>query len=293
MRPYIHLIHHTSYLIHKKDSTMKKLLLTLTGVSAIMTALMAQAPDLTGCVGKGYTLTNAKPAAGAEPITYAWVENDVAVPGAYDAELIVAEGQAVAGDYTYVRTASNADCSLVSSNAYTVRVLPAGAAGETPDATCGCVEGATDCSGTCTTSGTYTTPDGACAGCHLAYMRQWDQCGNLLSSTYSTTESTCTTPNYTACDGACINCTTAYLQEHDACGAVVRSNVGTCGSSSCSNPPTLSSCMSNPVAIGHDENVSWEAALALCKQSACSNGYRYINAQSSGTVWLICYRCQN
>jgi hypothetical protein len=101
---------------------MKKLLLTLTGVSMIMTALMAQA-DMEVCAGKPYTLTNAKPAEGAEPITYQWFENSSPI-GSGTPELTVAEGRPVAGEYKYVRVASNAACTL-SSNTYTVRVLPA------------------------------------------------------------------------------------------------------------------------------------------------------------------------
>jgi hypothetical protein len=41
-----------------------------------------------------------------------------------------------------------------------------------------CVTGTTNCSGACTTTGTYTTNDGACTGaCNTAYVQVRDQCG--------------------------------------------------------------------------------------------------------------------
>jgi hypothetical protein len=100
---------------------MKKLLLTLTGVSMIMTALMAQA-DMEVCAGESYTLTSEKLATGEQPITYQWYENESPI-GSSTPELIVTAGQAVAGEYKYVRVASNAACTL-SSNTYTVQVVP-------------------------------------------------------------------------------------------------------------------------------------------------------------------------
>ena len=59
---------------------------------------------------------------------------------------------------------------------------------------CGCVSGTTDCSGTCMTTGYYNRNDGACTGeCNKAYVRRFNQCGTLVSSTYSTyTNTSCT-----------------------------------------------------------------------------------------------------
>jgi hypothetical protein len=52
-----------------------------------------------------------------------------------------------------------------------------------------CVHGTTNCSGACTTNGTYTTNDGACSGsCETAYVQLRDQCGSLLNPSASTYE---------------------------------------------------------------------------------------------------------
>jgi hypothetical protein len=98
---------------------MKKLLFTLMGVSAMTTALFAQ--DLSVCVSKGYTLTSTADAVGVVPITYQWYENGAKV-GTGQATLGIVGGR-TAGEYAYVRVASNAACTL-SSNTYTVRVKP-------------------------------------------------------------------------------------------------------------------------------------------------------------------------
>jgi hypothetical protein len=56
-----------------------------------------------------------------------------------------------------------------------------------------CVTGTTNCSGTCTTTGTYTTNDGPCTGaCKTAYKQIKDQCGHVLSGNAGTyTNDTC------------------------------------------------------------------------------------------------------
>jgi hypothetical protein len=57
-----------------------------------------------------------------------------------------------------------------------------------------CAYGTTNCSGACTTTGTYTTNDGACTGaCRTAYVQQRNQCGVTTNSTYNTyTNNACT-----------------------------------------------------------------------------------------------------
>jgi hypothetical protein len=53
--------------------------------------------------------------------------------------------------------------------------------------TCLCATGTTNCSGTCKTTGTYTTNDGDCTGtCNTAYVQQRNQCGNVTNAKYST-----------------------------------------------------------------------------------------------------------
>jgi hypothetical protein len=48
-----------------------------------------------------------------------------------------------------------------------------------------CAIGTTNCSGTCKTTGTYTTNDGACTGeCNYAYVQLWDPCDVLVNATY-------------------------------------------------------------------------------------------------------------
>ena len=60
-----------------------------------------------------------------------------------------------------------------------------------------CVNGTTDCSGTCKTTGTYTTNDGACTGnCNEAYIRQYNQCGAVIDQNYGRYTNT-------ACTAAC------------------------------------------------------------------------------------------
>jgi hypothetical protein len=157
---------------------MKKLTLLLMMSIAAGTALFAQAPDMEVCVGKGYTLTSTAAAEGAEPITYQWYENSSPI-GSGTPALAITAGQTVANNYTYVRVASNADCPTgVSSNAYTVQVRAAGAAGEAPDAKCDCAEGLIDCSGTCTTPHP-TSADGDCVtgGCRQRTVNYYTECG--------------------------------------------------------------------------------------------------------------------
>jgi hypothetical protein len=108
--------------------------------------------------------------------------------------------------------------------------------GEAPGLLNCCVSGTTDCNGTCRTTGTYTQNDGACAGaCNRAYVRQFDQCGNLKNATYSTyTNTGCTTPNYTTNDGACTGANgTAYVQLRNACGTVINAQYATRTDNSC------------------------------------------------------------
>jgi hypothetical protein len=152
---------------------MKKFLFTLTGVSAMMTALLAQPPvNLEVCEGKGYTLTSTKDATGASSVTYQWYENSNLLTGKDEATLTIAEGQAEAGDYAYVRVAANDDCPGVPSNTFTVRVRQPGADGERPDAMCGCASGLNDCSGTCQTL--------CCSNCV-----SWTLCDNIFAVTNS------------------------------------------------------------------------------------------------------------
>jgi hypothetical protein len=103
---------------------MKKLLLTLTGVSTMITALFAQVPDLTVCEGKGYTLNSTAEAPPFGATSYTWYEDGEPLPDSNSASYTIQAGQA-AGEYKYVRVASNAECpGGVPSNTFTVTVNP-------------------------------------------------------------------------------------------------------------------------------------------------------------------------
>jgi hypothetical protein len=67
-----------------------------------------------------------------------------------------------------------------------------------------CVYGTANCNGACTTTGTYTTNDGACAEtCYTAYVQQRNQCGDVINSKYSTYS---TTGCSSSCAYTCENC---------------------------------------------------------------------------------------
>ena len=89
---------------------------------------MAQAPDLTVCAGKGYTLTSNVNASGASEVTYQWYESvdgaaAVPVDNSNTPSYSFAAGKTTAGTYAYVRKAVNDDCTDgVFSNTYTVVV---------------------------------------------------------------------------------------------------------------------------------------------------------------------------
>jgi hypothetical protein len=151
---------------------MKKLLLTLMGVSAMVTAFA----QLQVCASKGYTLTSAAAAVSADgsAVTYTWYENDVLLDGESGASLTIAAGERAAGEYAYVRKASNATCSEVSSNTFTVRVSSV-----FPAAT---VTAKTVCSG-----GTVTLSATLGAGTTTPMTYTWN-IGGTISTTYANSE---------------------------------------------------------------------------------------------------------
>jgi hypothetical protein len=104
---------------------MKRFLLTLTGVSAMMTALMAQPVDLQVCYGKGYTLNSTAEAPATGATSYTWFEDGDPLPDSNSASYTIGAGTRAPGTYLYVRMASNEECPTgVPSNTYTVRVNP-------------------------------------------------------------------------------------------------------------------------------------------------------------------------
>jgi hypothetical protein len=105
---------------------MRRLLLTLIGVSMMMTALLAQSPaDLSVCEGKGYTLySKADAVAASGEVTYSWYEDGGLLDDENEASLTIAAGKAL-GVHEYVRMAAGEDCpDGVPSNTFTVTVNP-------------------------------------------------------------------------------------------------------------------------------------------------------------------------
>jgi hypothetical protein len=152
-----------------------------------------------------------------------------------------------------------------------------------------CVSGTTNCSGTCKTTGTYTTNDGACTGaCNTAYVQQRNQCGIVINDKYSTyTNTGCTTPNYTTNDGACTGaCNTAYVQLRNACGIVMNSQHGTYTNNNCTQGcgPTF-----DPTCRGLLEEIV--SVCSDCPQT-CRSYKRYQCYVSIGgdynTYWCNC-----
>jgi hypothetical protein len=189
---------------------------------------------------------------------------------------------------------TEAGCSVSVANAVAVAVGQPGADGE--PSTCGCATGTTECGGICKDTGTYTTNDGDCAGCHIAYVQQRDQCDAVINAKYSTYSSTCTTPNQVTNDGACtINCHYAFQRLKDACGNVIQAQHGTyytastCASSTCEpqwgcNP----TCWDNMISVwegvydGQCKDVCIKASLGW---TCTSGGHNSLNDS------CYCYRC--
>ncbi|MDR2359483.1 MAG: hypothetical protein LBD87_06785, partial [Prevotellaceae bacterium] len=97
-----------------------------------------------------------------------------------------------------VKNANNCESNTVRGN-ITVNYL--GTNGQSAHATCGCATGTTDCSGTCKTTGNYTTEDGACTQeCDYAYIQQRNQCGDVINPTYSTYKKTTCSKDCKRCE---------------------------------------------------------------------------------------------
>jgi hypothetical protein len=202
---------------------MKKfILLTMMSIAA----RMAVGQDLHVCYGKGYTLTSTATAtAGA---TYKWYEkvNDGAfaeIPSETGASLHL-NAKENAGTYQYVRKASNAACTEVASNTFTVRVnaLPTVTASAAASACAGATVVFTAAAGGGTTAAmTYTwTIAGATASTTTATYRR------TLSTTGSNTYSV-TVRNSNGCVSAASSAKTITIN-----GPAGRDQAATCGCTS-------------------------------------------------------------
>jgi hypothetical protein len=168
--------------------------------------------------------------------------------------------------------------------------------GEAPGVLNCCVTGTIDCNGTCKTTGTYTQNDGACAGqCNLAYVRQFNQCGELLSATYSTyTNTGCTTPNYPTNDGECTgSCARAYVQLRDACGNVVDPKYSVWGNWDCElgcSPPYDPTCSAGTVNIELTTTNCELTCRVRCRSAAQDDATSYnYTVVATGTDTCDCY----
>ncbi|MDR2358273.1 MAG: hypothetical protein LBD87_00550, partial [Prevotellaceae bacterium] len=135
-----------------------------------------------------------------------------------------------------VKNANNCESNTASGN---IMVNYPGTNGQAAHATCGCATGTTNCSGTCKTTGNYTTDDGACTGaCNTAYRQQRNACGTVINAKYSTyTNTSCKTPYSYTDDGECTGtCNTAYVQQRNACGTVNNAKYSTYTNPSCKTP---------------------------------------------------------
>jgi hypothetical protein len=120
--------------------------------------------------------------------TYTWSGAAGTVSGTGDGTYTVSGAATGTKSVTaYARLASNGTTCQSGNASLSAFVSQPGTGGLAADVTCGCAEGTADCSGTCKTTGTYTTNDGACSGaCNYAYVQLRDQCGAVTSPRHST-----------------------------------------------------------------------------------------------------------
>ena len=99
-----------------------------------------------------------------------------------------------AGNFTAqvrsVMASGNVTCYSNYSAGQTGTITAPATNGQTANS-CDCASGTTNCSGTCKTTGTYTTNDGACTGnCNEAYIVKYDQCGAVVDAKHGTYQNT-------------------------------------------------------------------------------------------------------
>jgi hypothetical protein len=157
----------------------------------------------TVCLGTNIVFGVTEPASEA---TYTWAGIEGTASGTGDGTFTVSGATTGTKSVTaYASLATNGNTCQSGNSSLSAYVSQPGADGQAVDPTCGCAAGTTPCSGTCTTSGTYTKNDGACTGaCHTAYVRSYDQCGRLLDDHYTTyPEDACATGCAPVYDDGC------------------------------------------------------------------------------------------
>jgi hypothetical protein len=128
-------------------------------------------------------------------------------------------GYALRGSPPFVITTSSGTTE-VSVNAFSGGIITAltdatgcpgllcGKNGEAAGVLNCCVTGTANCSGTCTTTQTYTTCDGNCTDqCNTAYLQLRDQCGNVINNQYSSCTNASCTANCVLNTNDCAGCT--------------------------------------------------------------------------------------
>jgi hypothetical protein len=161
-------------------------------VQALPTPTIAASAS-TVCLGTNITFRVTQPVSGA---TYTWSGAAGTASGSGDGTYTVNGVTTGTKSVTaYARLALSGTTCQSDYASRTAVVSQPGNNGQAADVTCGCATGTTNCSGICTTNGTYTKNDGACTGaCQRAYVSQHDQCGTVIAAQYSTyTEPACRT----------------------------------------------------------------------------------------------------
>jgi hypothetical protein len=171
------------------------------------------APDAPTMGGEGSYCTgsaNITATAGPGGMGIRWTDDDSTDPS---------RSVSLGGTY-YAVTTSDEGCES-SAATVSVTIGTPGAANQQADPTCGCVTNTSPCNGTCKQNGYTYTYDGACAaGCSLRYVKQWNQCGELVTDTYTPqSDATCW---YSGCPPTYLYCDRGYWRtvsatSRDAC----------------------------------------------------------------------------
>jgi hypothetical protein len=162
-----------------------------------------------------------------------------------------------------------------------------------------CANGTTNCSGTCKTTGTYTTNDGACTGaCNTVYVQLRNQCGVVVNDKYSTNTNTgCKTPYYTTKDGDCTGeCNTAYIQQRNACDDVINAKYTTYQDEDCNAGcnAILGACTSGETAVQYASRMDECGNCPVtCKDLCTQNGYRFYGYTANAQTFIFYCRCCN